>query len=178
MSSLVQKVISIAESLDDAEIPWAIGGALALAYATEEPRGTRDIDINVCVPSDDASRVCESLPFGVVVTASDIRQAVDEAQVRLWWDYTPVDVFFAAALFGLEVAARSRRVSFADAEISVLAAEDLAVFKAMFDRPKDWVDIDEMANSGALARVTAADRLAALLGDNDSRVARLAGEVG
>lgn len=177
MSSLVQKVISIAESLDDAGIPWAIGGALALAYATEEPRGTRDIDLNVFVPSNDARHVFESLPVGVVVTATDIRQAVDEAQVRLWWDDTPVNVFFAAAPFHLEVATRSHRVPFAGTEISVLAAEDLAVFKAMFDRPKDWVDIDEMANSGALDRVTAADRLEALLGDDDSRVARLAGGV-
>lgn len=58
--------------------------------------------------------------------------------------------------------------------MKVLRAEDLAVFKAMFDRPKDWVDIDEMATSGALDRTVAAQRLENLLGPGDPRVGRLA----
>lgn len=49
MASLVAQVLGIAHSLDRAGIEWALGGALALAYATEEPRGTRDIDVNVFV---------------------------------------------------------------------------------------------------------------------------------
>lgn len=126
MASLVAQVLGIAHSLDRAGIEWALGGALALAYATEEPRGT------------------------------------------------PIDLFFAAAPFHAEVARRVRRVPFAGHEVKVLCAEDLAVFKAMFDRPKDWVDIDEMANSGALDRTVAARRLESLLGPGDPRVGRLA----
>ena len=61
---------------------------------------------------------------------------------------------------------------FAGITIAVLAAEDLAVFKAMFDRPKDWVDIATMAEADALDAQVAADRLADLLGD-DERVDRL-----
>jgi len=56
----------------------------------------------------------------------------------------------------------------------VLCAEDLAVFKAMFDRPKDWVDITTMIESNALDVEVAAQRLAGLLGD-DARVGRLRG---
>ncbi|MCB0979024.1 MAG: hypothetical protein KDB17_00015, partial [Ilumatobacter sp.] len=54
----------------------------------------------------------------------------------------------------------------------VLAAEDLAVFKALFDRPKDWVDIATMAESNAIDLDEAADRLATLL-PGDNRVDRL-----
>jgi len=63
---------------------------------------------------------------------------------------------------------------FAGIHVNVLSAEDLAVFKALFDRSRDWVDIDEMAAAGVLDREMAAARLASLLGPNDPRIARLA----
>ena len=33
---------------------------------------------------------------------------------------------------------------FADDTVPILAPEHLAVCKAMFDRPKDWMDIEQM----------------------------------
>jgi predicted nucleotidyltransferase len=174
MSSLVAQVLGIAHALDEAGIEWALGGALALAYATEEPRGTRDIDVNVFVSASEVRRVFVALPDGVTASTSDEARVLAEDQVRLWWDGTPIDLFFAAGPFHAEVANRIRRVPFAGHEVKVLCAEDLAVFKAMFDRPKDWVDIDEMATSGALDRTVAAQRLEHLLGSVDPRVWRLA----
>lgn len=170
--SLVDRVVAVCDELDRAGIPWALGGALALAYATEEPRATRDIDVNVFVPATDAARVFAALPAGVRSSADDARAAADHQQVRLWWDETPLDLFFAADPFHLDVARRCRRVPFGGREITILSAEDLAVFKAMFDRPKDWVDIATMHESNAIDLMAAADRLAELLGD-DARVARL-----
>ena len=175
MPTLVERVAAIAEAFDDAGIDWAFGGALALAFATEEPRGTRDIDVNVFVPSREVTRVFAALPPGVSHSAADEQMVVATDQVRLWWDDTPIDVFFAAGEFHLAAANRARRVPFAGRTIAVLGAEDLAVFKAMFDRPKDWVDIAEMAASGMLERRVAAERLATLLGPDDDRVSRLAG---
>ena len=84
----------------------------------------------------------------------------------------PVDVFFAESPFHHDVDRRCREVPFAGRTVRVLSAEDLAVFKAMFDRPKDWVDIATMAESNAVDLAVAAERLHALLGD-DSRVGRL-----
>jgi hypothetical protein len=170
--TLVARILAIAAALDAAAVPWAVGGALALAYATEEPRATRDIDVNVFVPATEAAGIYDALPDGVRHDDDDIDAARRDDQVRLWWDDTPVDVFFAADAFHDEVATRCRRVAFAGATIAILAAEDLAVFKALFDRPKDWVDIATMAESRALDVERAADRLAALLG-NDDRVQRL-----
>lgn len=172
MTTLVEQVAAIGEALDSSGVPWAFGGALALAYATDEPRGTRDIDVNVFVPSSQARAVFDSLPQGVRYSTADVEAALHDDQVRLFWDATPVDVFFAADEFHDGVASRCRRVPFAGRVVRVLCAEDLAVFKAMFDRPKDWVDIATMVEAGSLDVEVAALRLASLLGD-DPRIERL-----
>ena len=169
---LADRIVAICAALDHAGVPWALGGALALAYATSEPRGTRDIDVNVFVESANAAAVFASLPEGVTFTDADVIEAGAHDQVRLWWDETPIDVFFASDQFHFDVGARCRSVPFEQRRIRVLSAEDLAVFKAMFDRTKDWADIEAMVESNAIDLDIAAIRLASLLG-NDARVARL-----
>ncbi len=172
MTTLIERVEAICASLETAGLPWALGGALALAYATEEPRGTRDIDVNVFVPSTRAAEVFAALPPGVRHSAADIAAVEADDQVRLWWDDTPIDLFFAAGDFHTAVGRRCRVVPFGAGTVRVLSPEDLAVFKAMFDRGKDWVDIETMVESGALDAEIAAVRLTELLGD-DARVERL-----
>lgn len=172
MPSLVDKIITIADSLDTAGVPYAFGGALALAYATEEPRGTRDIDVNVFVPSDDVVRVFDALPPGVTRSDDDIRTVQRDVQVRLWWEDTPVDVFFAAHPFHLMAGRRVRRVDLVGTTIRVLAAVDLATFKVLFDRSRDWVDIEAMLDSGTLDLDELLEAVETLLGD-DPRVGRL-----
>lgn len=172
MISLVDRVLAVCSALDEHSLPWALGGALALAYATEEPRGTRDIDVNVFVTAGEAPAVFAALPEGVLHSAADVRSARRDEQVRLMWDDTPIDLFFAAEQFYYEVQQRCQVVPFAGRLIRVLSAEDLAVFKAMFDRGKDWVDIATMIESNSIDLELAADRLQSVLGD-DPRVARL-----
>jgi hypothetical protein len=172
MTTLVDKVIAICRSLDRGALPHALGGALALAYATEEPRGTRDIAVNVFVGSDRAASSFAALPEPVRWTEADVEAAKRDGQVRLWWDDTPVDIFFAETPFHHEANGRCRSVPFADVVVRVLSAEDLAVFKALFDRPKDWLDLATMAEARAVDLGVAADRLTELL-DDDHRVARL-----
>ena len=172
MTTLVDRIVAIGDALDRLGVPWAFGGALALAFATEEPRATRDIDVNVFVGVDTVSEVFTGLPAGIGHGRADEVAVRHDGQVRLWWDDTPVDVFFAVDPFHAEVAGRCVQVAFAGSTIRVLAPEDLAVFKAMFDRPKDWVDIATMAECGTVDLGEAARRLAVVLGDDD-RVRRL-----
>jgi hypothetical protein len=172
MTSLVDKIVSIAETLDTHDVKWAIGGDIALAYVTEEPRATRDVDVNVFVRSDQVRLIFSVQPTGIRFDESDIELVNRDGQVRLWWDDTPIDVFFSISTFHDDVGRRCRVVPFAGSSIRILSAEDLAVFKAMFDRPKDWVDIATMVEAGSLDTELAADRLGVLLGD-DSRIARL-----
>jgi hypothetical protein len=120
----------------------------------------------------DAPDVFAALPVGVAFGDADVVEAGLRDQVRLWWDTTPIDVFFAAEPFHFDVAGRCRVVPFEGRRINVLAAEDLAVFKALFDRTKDWADIESMVEAKAIDLQLAADRLGDLLGD-DPHVARL-----
>ena len=81
--------------------------------------------------------------------------------------FGPIDLFFANHPFHDTVQGRVRTVPFADTRITVLDCTSLAVFKAFFDRTKDWADLEAMAAiAGRPVRLTvpgAAMRLA--LGD-------------
>jgi hypothetical protein len=141
--SLPEKVTAIHQSLKATHIPHAIGGALALAYYAE-PRTTIDVDINVFVSTGRWPEIRDALaPLGVKVAAdeSELQRA---GQVRLWWDRNPVDLFFSYDPFHDEMRRRARKVPFGQGTIPILSPEHLAVCKAMFDRPKDWIDIEQI----------------------------------
>lgn len=138
MTSLVEKVLALSDALTAADIPYAFGGALALAYCMDDPRGTRDIDVNAFVPAADAAHVLAALPPGVSVPEGTADVVAADGQVRLWWDDTPVDLFLDYAPLHAQAARGRRVVPFAGHQISVLGSVELVLFKALFDRPKDW----------------------------------------
>ena len=57
-------------------------------------------------------------------------------------------------------------------DLRVLGPVELVLFKALFDRPKDWVDIATVVDAGAVDRGHVRDGLIALLGNDDPRVER------
>ena len=63
--NLADRLLALLEALGNGAIEHAVGGALALAYWTQEPRGTRDIDINIFVTPERCETVLEHLPVGV-----------------------------------------------------------------------------------------------------------------
>ncbi|HXS46882.1 MAG TPA: hypothetical protein VN756_05415, partial [Solirubrobacterales bacterium] len=89
MSELVEKLFTIHDSLAAASLPHAFGGAIALAYCIEEPRGTRDLDVNIFADASRADAVLVSLPDQVSVSEGDVAAVVRDGQTRLWWDDTP-----------------------------------------------------------------------------------------
>jgi hypothetical protein len=96
--------------------------------------------------------------------------------VRLDWDGSSLDVFFATTDFHLETADCARVVRFGPVDIPILAPEDLIVCKAIFDRPKDWLDIEEMIRWGtAIDGPLALGWVAWLLGPDAEQCTRLAG---
>lgn len=165
-------LLRLDDSLTRAGLPHAFGGALALAFHVEEPRATRDIDVNVFVGTERAAEVLAALD-GVTWTAADADLAGRDGQVRVFFEETPIDVFLANHPFHDQVAANVERVPFLDREIPILAATDLAVFKAFFDRTKDWADLEAMAEVGSFDRRVVLGWLVELLGPDDERVARL-----
>jgi hypothetical protein len=141
--SLPDKVTAIHLALEEAKVPHAIGGALALAYYAE-PRATIDVDINVFVHTDQWPTIRDALaPLGVDVEV-DEKELGRDGQVRIRWDRNPVDLFFSYDPFHDEMRRSARKVPFNGATIPILGPEHLAVCKAMFDRPKDWIDIEQM----------------------------------
>jgi hypothetical protein len=170
--SLVEKVILLDESLTAHGIRHAFGGALALAYYTFDPRATADIDVNISLDPTDAARVFESLPRGVEWSSADTARVAEDEQIRLWWGRNPIDLFFRSSTFHDGVAERAQLHPFSDKRLPFVSAGDLAVFKALFDRPKDWLDITAMADAGTIEPDAVAGVLVTLVGD-DERVDRL-----
>lgn len=172
--SLAQRVVAIHRAL--ARIPHAYGGALALAYYAE-PRATIDIDLNVFVGVERYSAVASRLvKLGVAAdepgVADDIQR---DGQVRVVWDSTPVDLFFAYDPFH-DAAAKARRVvPFAATRIPILAPEHLVVCKVIFNRSKDWVDIDAVIVAGtAIDSAEVLRWVGRIAGDEDPRYERAA----
>lgn len=174
MASLIEKLHKIHDSLAAAGLAHAFGGAIALAYCTEEPRGTRDIDVNIFIDAGRADRATAALPEGIAVSANDLGVLRESGQTRLWWDDTPVDLFLNIVPFHEEVARGVRWVPLGGRQVPVLDCRSLAVFKALFDRSKDWVDIETIADRNPSTIAAAADQLQRLTGDaDDPAVVRL-----
>lgn len=173
MIDLVGRIAELDEHLTAHDVPYAFGGALALAWCTQQARGTIDIDVNIFLPVDALDRVVEALPDGIEVTTTARRQIESDGQARLWWERVPVDVFFDTSEFHVQVANRVRYEQFAGRSVPFLGCTDLAVFKAFFDRPKDWVDLAEMHANGSLDIARVAGELAVYLGAGDPRIDRL-----
>lgn len=171
--NLVDRILELHLALESNGVRHAFGGALALAWCTRRARATIDIDVNLFVPSADAGPVLDALPDGIVVGAGDRARIESDGQTRLWWDSTPIDVFFDTTPFHVAAADRVRTEFFAGREVPFLACRDLAVFKAFSDRTKDWADLEEMAAAGTLDVEAVAGVLARYLGGDDRRIARL-----
>lgn len=173
MSELVEKLFAIHHALTSASIPHAFGGAVALAYCVEEPRGTRDLDVNIFVDAAKAERTLGHMPSAVGVADSDIAKVKRDGQARLYWDGTPVDVFLNNVPLHEAVAEAVVWVPLAGRQIPVLDCASLAIFKAFFDRTKDWADMEAIAQATPEDIDIAAATIAELVGPDDPAVERL-----
>jgi hypothetical protein len=171
--TLPERVIALHRGLARKRIPHAFGGAIALAYWTLDPRGTSDIDLNVFVPAAESSRALEALPSGVARPEETAEAIARDGQIRLWWDETPIDLFFDYVPVHADAARHARTVPFADTRIPVLGPVELAVFKVMFDRTRDWADIEAMVAAKTVDLDAVRTTLATLLESDDPRFTRL-----
>jgi hypothetical protein len=174
VSELVEKLFAIHDALRTESIPHAFGGAIALAYCVEEPRGTRDLDVNIFVDAGEAADVLAKLPEGVRVTQQDVAVVERDGQTRLDWDGVPIDVFLNNLPLHEVVAEAVVWVPLEDRQIPVLDCASLVIFKSFFDRTKDWADIEAVAVATPEDIEAAARALADLLGQEDPAFKRLA----
>ena len=172
--NFVEKIVLVHQRLLTAQVQHAFGGAIALGFHIESPRATADIDVNISMATDEARTALDGLPEAVSWSAADLEAIERDGQVRLFWDRTPVDLFFPQHELHDVVAARVLTVPFGGAAIPVISATDLTIFKVLFNRSRDWADIEAMLEYGEVDRREVRRWLERLVGTDDDRVQRFA----
>jgi hypothetical protein len=173
VTGLPAKIGALHDALARAGLPHAFGGALALAWCTQRARGTIDVDVNVFVDAAEAAAVLKRLPRGVRWTDKDAATLRREGQIRIWWDGTPLDLFLNTTELHAHLAQRIRWEKFVGRDMPFLSCADLAVFKAFFNRTKDWADLEEMQVAGTLDAGRVEAVLVEYLGADDERIVHL-----
>lgn len=165
----------LVDVLEHAGIPHAVGGAIALGFWSQ-PRGTKDVDINVFVPAEEAARALEALERGGLQISRDeaIRSATERGDARGMFGGTPVDLFFNSIPLHESAARRRRRVTLEGRPAEILSAEDLTILKLLFNRPKDWLDVEKLVaiQGSALERDYIRKWLVECVGEDDARTAK------
>lgn len=174
MTELIEKLFAVHDALAAASLPHAFGGAIALAYCVEEPRGTRDLDVNIFCDAGDAAAALGALPDGVGVSEDDIATVERDGQQRLFWDGVPIDVFLNNLPLHEAAAEGVVWVPLEGRQVPVLDCASLAVFKSLFDRTKDWADLEAIAVATPGDIETATRVVRDLVGEDDPAYKRLA----
>lgn len=169
--------VTIAVALDAAAIPNALGGAIALA-AWGVPRATVDVDLNVFVEDDALDRVFDVLEqaLDLVVDRRAARHAHETNGMFALRSRSGmrIDVFTPSIEFSWEAARTATRQPVLGAEVSVLSAEALAVFKLLFFRSKDIADLERLVatQQGELDAAYVRGWMVDMMGEDDARVRR------
>lgn len=162
----------IATALEDANVSYAIGGALALAVAGV-PRGTADVDVNVFVDEGSLSAAIDVLArVGITIDHAEARrQARTEGMFVGRWDGMRIDVFVPSIPFSREAEATRVRITDASGWSGwFLSAEVICVFKLLFFRGKDVVDLERLvAVRSELDRGYVRAKMVEMMGEHDER---------
>ena len=172
---LLKRLQSVHAALSTAGYDHAVGGALALAVHVE-PRFTADIDLNVTADAQRPEGLLQALPTDLDVTVGAAAELRRDGQTRLWWRNpdTALDLFLPQhPTYHRLVVERAVPVDFLGAGIKVITATDLVVFKALFNRSKDWVDIEALITESTPDIDEALRWLSEFLPEDDSRLTRL-----
>ena len=145
MKSPVEVATWLGARLDEDGLPYALGGALALA-AWSAPRQTTDVDIAIFVDARSLTRVVDALErAGALVDRGDATRRVAAAglfMARL--GQTRNDVFLATHPVHADMERRRRRAELLGAPLWFLSPEDIALMKLFYGRPKDIVDLERL----------------------------------
>lgn len=166
--------LEIAGALEEHGIAYALGGALAYAQAGI-PRATVDVDVNAFVTLDQLDGLFAALR-SLDIDVDDARarrEAAEEGMFGVWCHSIRVDVFVPSIDFSWEASRTKVNREVLGTKAWFLAPEALAVFKLLFFRSKDLVDLERLvAVQGRRLDVEYVRRkLAEMMGEEDERVA-------
>ncbi len=163
--------VHFARVLSAAGAPHAVGGAIAYGFFGAA-RGTHDVDLNLFIDGGAATKALDVLiAAGLRIDRAEaIATAAERGDARGRFHDLPIDLFFNSIPLHERAATRTVEVTHGE-RIRVRSPEDTAVFKMLFFRGKDLVDVERLlALSGAtldLGYVRAA--LVETVGDGDYR---------
>jgi hypothetical protein len=165
--------LTLAKELEQRDVPYAIGGALAYGI-WGIPRATNDVDLNVFVGPEELPPVFEALR--VLNAQVDVErftsEAIERGMFECWAGPIRIDVFTPSIEFANE-AERTRALRQIDGErVYFLSAEALSVFKLLFFRPKDLVDLERLlaVQRENLDAAYVRQQLVQMMGESDERV--------
>jgi hypothetical protein len=167
--------LGVARALERHGVSYALGGALAYGVWAI-PRATVDVDVNVFARDDELGSVFdafESLNIAVDREAA-VRTAADRGLFVLQWGMFRIDVFTPSIAFSWE-AARTRIAHEIEGQrYFFLSPEALAVFKLLFFRGKDIVDLERLlaVQGDKLDRAYIRRNIVEMMGEADDRVRR------
>jgi Nucleotidyl transferase of unknown function (DUF2204) len=170
-----EAAVHFARALEAAQVPYAIGGAIAYGFFGAA-RGTHDVDINLFVTGDAVEAAIRTLTkAGLELdVVGSIASAAERGDARGVFQGLPVDLFFNSIPVHERAATRTRIVSLHGTKIRVLSPEDTAVFKMLFYRGKDLVDVERLLTTMGSAFDAAYVRTALLeiVDEGDYRIRR------
>ncbi len=164
---------AIADALEAAGLPHALGGALALGVAGV-PRGTKDVDVNVFVSDDQVPAVMDALaPLGITFQRdASIAQARKDGMFIGTWDGMRIDVFVPSIPFSEEAARTVVTVTVDGWTGRFLSPEAIAIFKLLFFRLKDRGDLERLVavRGDQMDHAYVRRWMVDMMGDDDERV--------
>lgn len=170
-----EAAVHFALALQRASVPHAIGGAIAYGFFGAA-RGTFDVDLNVFLDGNQAQPALDALiAAGLEIDRSlALSTAVERGDARGAFHGMPVDLFFNSIPVHERAASRTVEVALHGQRVRVLSPEDTAVFKMLFYRAKDLVDIERLVSlmRGKLDVGYVRSALVETVGETDYRVVR------
>lgn len=168
--------VLLAQSFDRNAVEYAIGGALAYSL-WGIPRATIDIDVNVFTEPDELGRVFDALEaLEIEVNRPQARAASEQrGMFVVHLGLFRVDIFTPSIAFCDEALRTRVQRAIDDATVWFLSAEAIAVFKFLFFRGKDIVDLERLlaVQRGRLDVAYVRRHLVEMMGEEDERVSRL-----
>lgn len=167
-----EAAVHFAKALTAAKIPHAVGGAIAYGFFGVA-RGTHDVDLNLFVDGESAAGAIDVLiDAGLSIDRSSaIGSARERGDARGTYSGMPVDLFFNSIPTHERAFRRLKNVTLHGVPIQVLSPEDTAIFKMLFFRGKDLVDVERLLGlmGQQLDCTYVRDNLVELVGEDDFR---------
>ena len=145
LNPLIRALHAVTAWLESHDIPYMVFGGVANSLYGN-PRQTFDIDIKFNLPQQmEAASFLEALGEEAEILPEDPKRFLNETNViPIEIDGVRVDLVLGELPFEIEAIQRSRLMNVFGREIRVCLPEDLVIQKAVSNRQKDWMDIQEI----------------------------------